>query len=276
MQVKAPAKVNLVLRVLGKRSDGFHELETLMVPVDLCDKLTYTPESTFRLNCSNPNLGDSEDNLVVRAWRAVEQETGRTLGGHLKLTKNIPHGAGLGGGSSDAAATLRLANQVHQLSLTDDILANLAAELGSDVPFFLANGPAWCRGRGERVVPVTLPPGLRLRLLKPAFAVQTPDAYGRWADSKKLESVCYKPQNTKWGDLQNDLERPVFAKHLVLAEMKTWLARQPGVQAALLSGSGSTVFGVLKDEHPDIGGFTRTLHEHFGDGVTVFDCKCAY
>lgn len=246
MVVEAPAKVNLWLRVLGKRADGFHELETLMVPVaGLADRLEFVPGEAYQLECATPGVPLDETNLVSKAVRVFERATGRVCRYRVTLHKEVPHGAGLGGGSSDAAATLRALDAMEGTRLGTAQLAELAAGLGSDVAFFLFGQACVCRGRGELVEPVSLDLPHRLLLLKPEFAVATPDAYHRWAGAPELPGVDYAHQRVGALELFNDLERPVFSKHLFLAEMKLWLRAQPGVAAALMSGSGSTMFAVL-------------------------------
>jgi 4-diphosphocytidyl-2-C-methyl-D-erythritol kinase len=137
-------------------------------------------------------------------------------------------------------------NELHGRPLPSARLTSLAAGIGSDVPFFLAQGAARCRGRGEIVEPVSPPPELPLLLLKPEFGVPTSWAYAQWRDSREVPGVDYTPQRVGELSLQNDLERPVFEKYVFLARMKTWLRDQPEVGAALLSGSGSTIFAVLR------------------------------
>lgn len=248
MTVEAPAKVNLTLRVLGKRDDGFHELETLMVPLPgLHDRLEIEEGDEFQFQCSDPSVPADGSNLVVKAVRLLEQALGRSLPCRISLEKRIPHGAGLGGGSSDAAATLLALNTIAGGELRMPELRELAAVLGSDVPFFLYGKACWCRGRGEVVEPCDLSWAAPMALLKPAFGVSTPDAYKRWQGSSEVPGVSYAPQEVDGVTLVNDLERPVFEKHRFLAEMKTWLQERPEVRAALMSGSGSTMMAVLRD-----------------------------
>ncbi len=250
MQLFAPAKINLSFKILLRREDGFHEIETLMAPISLADELTIEPDepgSGISFSTDDPTLPPGEDNLVVRAARSFFATIGEEPGVRIMLRKRIPHGAGLGGGSSDAASTLLGLNQLHEQPLTADRLTNLAAALGSDVPFFLVQSAARCSGRGEVVDPVEPLPPFSLLLLKPEFGVPTPWAYQHWRDSRDLPGVDHAPQAV--GDLtfQNDLERPVFEKYLFLARVKGWLREQPEVDAALLSGSGSTMFAVLRE-----------------------------
>ncbi|MEO7165551.1 MAG: 4-(cytidine 5'-diphospho)-2-C-methyl-D-erythritol kinase [Spartobacteria bacterium] len=249
MQLFAPAKINLSFRILRRRADGFHEIDTLMAPISLGDELTIEPnesEAGIVFSSDDPSLPAGEENLVVRAARRFFAEIKAEPRVRIALRKKIPHGAGLGGGSSDAASTLLGLNELHNAPIAADRLAILAAEIGSDVPFFLVRGAARCRGRGEIVEPVGALPELALLLLKPEFGVPTPWAYGKWQDSRELPGIDYAAQTVGELNLQNDLERPVFEKHLFLARMKSWLREQPEVSAALLSGSGSTMFAVLR------------------------------
>jgi 4-diphosphocytidyl-2-C-methyl-D-erythritol kinase len=246
MEELARAKVNLFLRVLRRREDGFHEIETSMAPITLCDSIEIEPASKFEFHCDEPALA-GEDNLVVRATRLFFSETNREPKVRLMLRKEIPRGAGLGGGSSDAAAALRGLNRFFDAGLSRERLSTLAAQLGSDVSFFLNETAAICRGRGEIVTPAALPEPLSLLLLKPEFGVPSSWAYSRWQATREVAGEIYRPQ--KFGDIAfvNDLERPVFEKFVFLAQLKTWLLKQSGVGAALMSGSGATVFAVMRD-----------------------------
>ncbi len=250
MQLRAPAKINLSFRIHGRRDDGFHEVETLMVPLSLCDELTLVRrdlDAEIEFSCDDPSLPTGNDNLVVRAARLFCERAQVRCGLKIELHKRIPHGAGLGGGSSDAAAVLLGLNEMLEAGLPDDALATIGAEIGSDVPFFVYRSAAICRGRGELVTPTRLDEPLPLLLLKPAFGVPTPWAYSRWKDSRELRGTSYALQSFRGSAFINDLERPVFEKHLFLARMKMWLLAQAEVGAALLSGSGSTVLAVLRD-----------------------------
>jgi 4-diphosphocytidyl-2-C-methyl-D-erythritol kinase len=260
----ARAKINLSLRILGKRGDGFHEIDTLIAPIALADELEFTDAPAFAFSCSDASLPTDDSNLAVRAARLFAERTGQPTNVQIHLEKRIPHGAGLGGGSSDAAAVLRALNERANdvLSLAD--LTALAAQLGSDVPFFLHDSAARCRGRGEIVEPCPLEVAYRLLLIKPPFPVPTPWAYRRWLDSKELPEVSYAPQRLAWGDLENDLERPVFEKYLFLAALKSWLAAQTEVAGALMSGSGSTSFAVVHGS-ASINELERRARAEFGD-----------
>ena len=251
MQLRAPAKINLSFRILRRREDGFHEIETLMAPVSLFDELSLTVRNSDQddvlFTCDDASLPTDDDNLAVRAARLFFKNTGRRAGLKIELRKAIPHGAGLGGGSSDAASVLLGLNRLLNAGLRAEELAAIAAEIGSDVPFFIYESPAICRGRGELVTRAKLTEALPLLLVKPAFGVRTPWAYGRWKDAKELPGVSYQQQTSRGTAFVNYLERPVFEKHVFLARLKMWLLAQPEVDAALMSGSGSTVFAVLRD-----------------------------
>ncbi len=249
MILTAPAKINLHLRILGRRDDGFHDLETRMCPISVADEVRLEPrlDGKVKLTCSDPTVPADESNLVLRALRAFEKATGIQRGWTLDLQKNIPAAAGLGGGSSDAAAVLRGLNESCDHPLQPHAFAELAAGLGSDVPFFLQEKTCDASGRGDAVQPVEFPWQLPLVLLKPSFGVSTPWAYQHWQDSQELRGVLYAPQLCEWGEMVNDLERPVFEKWTMLAALKMWLLDQPETRAALMSGSGSTMFAVTYD-----------------------------
>ena len=250
MQLFAPAKINLSLKILGRRVDGFHEIDSLIAPISLADELTIEPNESGEeivFLTDDPSLPTGKDNLVVRAAHYFFAEIRNEPRVRIRLKKKIPHGAGLGGGSSDAATTLLGLNELRGSPLPFARLTALAAGIGSDIPFFLGQTAARCLGRGEIVEPLGQSPSLSLLLLKPEFGVPTPWAYRSWADSRALPGVDYRPQAIDGLSLENHLERPVFEKHLFLAQIKGWLRAQPEVAGALLSGSGSTVFAVLGD-----------------------------
>jgi 4-diphosphocytidyl-2-C-methyl-D-erythritol kinase len=250
MQVIAPAKINLSLRVLGRRSDGFHEIETFIAPISLCDEIKIEQRSgkqEIAFRCDDPSVPKGEDNIVVRAANAFFEETKITSGISIVLKKAIPHGAGLGGGSSDAASTLLALDEIFDTKLSREALAKMAEMIGSDVPFFIFQSAAVCKGRGEFVSPTRLREQLSVLLLKPEFGVPTQWAYSRWLDSREIPGVSYGAQQFTQRSFVNDLERPVFEKFVFLAQLKMWLLKQPEVGAALMSGSGSTVFAVIRD-----------------------------
>lgn len=248
LTLQAPAKLNLSLKILGKRDDGFHELDTLMVKLPgLADTLEFHEAEEFSFHCDAPGVPDDGSNLVVKAVRAYEAAAGLKCRCSITLHKTIPHGAGLGGGSSDAAVTLLGINRLNGFKLNVKQLHEIAASLGSDIPFFLTSGASRCTGRGEIIEPVPSPPAIFVVLLKPSFSVPTPDAYKRWKQSIEVPGISYSQQTVNNIQLVNDLERPVFEKHRFLAEMKQWLLSRQETKAALMSGSGSTVFAVVEN-----------------------------
>jgi len=249
-QVFAPAKINLSLKILSRREDGFHEIETLIAPVSLYDEINIQRKKGGQgidFHCDDPSVPRGEDNLVVRAANRFFAATKLTPAISIDLKKKIPHGAGLGGGSSDAAATLLALDRLFETNLAREELAKLGSEIGSDVPFFIFESAATCRGRGELVTPVQLPEQLSILLLKPDFVVATAWAYSRWHDSREIPDVTYAAQEFAGQTFVNDLERPVFEKFVFLAQLKMWLLKQPEVGATLMSGSGSTIFAVSRE-----------------------------
>lgn len=250
LTLSASAKINLWLEILGRRDDGYHEVETRLLRTDVADQIRvdFDPSGDeVTLSCSDPSVPIGEENLATQALRAFQRAA--SMGGrwHLDLTKKIPAGAGLGGGSSNAAAVLRAANQLCGNPLSPQALTELAAALGVDVAFFALDvAAADGTGRGEQVVAIKVPEVLSVVLIKPPFGVSTPWAYGRWKESRELPGILYAPQITSCGALVNHLERPVFEKHRFLAALKMWLLRQQECLAALMSGSGSTLFALTR------------------------------
>jgi len=250
MQVLAPAKINIWLRVLRRRSDGFHEIETLIAPISLCDEIQIERcggKKAIEFQCDDPSVPKGDENLAVRAANLFFERTNIDGGISIELEKKIPHGAGLGGGSSDAASTLLALNDLFDTKLPLQSLSKMAEAIGSDVPFFIFQSAAVCKGRGELVSRKRLREQLSVLLLKPDFSVPTQWAYSHWRDSLEISGVSYAAQKFAGQTFANDLERPVFEKFIFLAEMKTWLLKRPEVGAALMSGSGSTIFAVLRE-----------------------------
>ena len=248
MQVLAPAKINLSLKILGRRDDGFHEIETLIVPISLCDRVEIKKtdcDDGIQFACDDPSVPAGDDNLIVRAAESFFAGTKLKRSVSIHLRKRIPHGAGLGGGSSDAASALLALNNLFETNLPREALAKIAETIGSDVPFFIFESAAICKGRGELVTPFRLKGKLSLLLLKPQFGVSTAWAYTHWQDSLEIPGVSYAAQEFAGQTLVNELERPVFEKFIFLARLKMWLLEQSEVGAALMSGSGSTIFAAL-------------------------------
>ncbi len=244
----APAKINLSLRVLGKRNDGFHKVDILMARLNLEDQLDFHNSRTTTLLCDTPEVPTDEGNLVIKAIREFEKSYGRKAKQRITLTKRIPFGAGLGGGSSDAAVTLKAVNEIIGTQYDDTELQAMAAAIGSDVPFFLNPVISRCTGRGELVAPV---PELAswsspVVLVKPQFAVSTPSAYKGLNGARRIKEIMYGVQEVDGIRLVNDLERSVFAKFPILGLWKMWLLQQEGVRAALMSGSGSALYALTQ------------------------------
>lgn len=244
----APAKINLSLKIRGKREDGYHDVETIMAKLDLADDLHFHNSRTTTLLCDVSDIPTDENNLIIKAVQEFEKSYGRKAKQRITLTKRIPHAAGLGGGSADAAVTLLALNEILDTQYDMEELSAMAAAIGSDVAFFLNPVLSRCKGRGELVEPMhkfaewTSP----IVLLKPQFGVSTRLAYGAWAQSKFLPNIHYNTQNVNGLRLENHLERPVFAKFPFLAMLKMWMLSRPGVKAALMSGSGSCMFALTE------------------------------
>lgn len=252
MTLLSPAKINLSLRILGKRPDGYHEIETRLLQLAFGDTVEVEKIGSgthVAFTCSDPTVPSDESNLALKALRAYETRLGHACSWRIHLEKRIPHGAGLGGGSSNAAAILRAVNELSGSPLSLSQLLELAAQIGSDVPCFLLDGPAADgTGRGEIVQPAPFPHRLPVVLIKPPFPIPTPWAYKHWSSSKEIPGVLYAPQLCEWGAMVNDLERPVFQKYLLLPALKNWLLGHGEVRAALMSGSGSTMFAITETD----------------------------
>jgi 4-diphosphocytidyl-2-C-methyl-D-erythritol kinase len=275
MQVFAPAKINLSLKILSQSKDGFHEIETLIAPVSLHDEIKIDKIDVgkrIKFRCDDPSVPRGEGNLVVRAANRFFAGTKLAPAVSIDLKKKIPHGAGLGGGSSDAAAALLALNQLFETNLTREELVKLGSAIGSDVPFFIFESAAICRGRGELVTPMKLPEQLSILLLKPDFVVATAWAYSRWHDSREIPGITYSAQEFAGHTFVNDLERPVFEKFVFLAQLKMWLLKQREVGAAMMSGSGSTIFAVLR-EGQDTEAITQRAQNQLDQELWTCVCK---
>ncbi|MBV9390476.1 MAG: 4-(cytidine 5'-diphospho)-2-C-methyl-D-erythritol kinase [Verrucomicrobia bacterium] len=244
-QLKAFAKVNVTLEILGRRLDGYHDLATWIVPIELHDVLEINFADETRFKCNSEELAVNSSNLVIRAVDLFCQAIGSRTKYDIRLDKQIPIGAGLGGGSSNAAATLRILNKLHREPFDEQHLEQLAAHLGSDVAVFVRGLAAWCTGRGETVEPRSFPQNLWICLFKPGFGVSTAFAYRAFAALPKGKRKGDE-QLTSWGTLRNDLEPAVFPKFILLSLMKEWLLTRPESLCSLMSGSGSTVFAIVE------------------------------
>lgn len=250
----APAKINLGLHVLRRREDGYHAIETVLLPIGWHDTLTAAPAERFRFTCSDPALPTDERNLCVRAAQALAAWAGIEPRAALHLEKRLPHGAGLGGGSSDAAHTLRLLADLWGLQPPPEVLHRLAADLGSDVPFFLYDGPMLATGRGEVLTPLgeayEFP--FTLVVVMPPVAVATAEAYRLVRPQAEgrpdLGALIRSNDLARWRrELVNDFEAPILVRHPAIARAKERLL-EAGAGYAALSGSGAAVFGVFEEE----------------------------
>lgn len=249
--VRAPAKVNLHLEVLAKRTDGYHEIETLMVAVSLFDTLIFRRQPAGQtIWCSEPRLGTGDENLVARAIQLVREQTRRTDGVHVHLTKRIPLAAGLAGGSTDAAATLMGLNSLWRLGWTNAYLTELGARLGSDVPFFFHTPAAIGRGRGDALEAVAMAKPLHMVLVSPPEQLSTAGVYHRVRPAKRPQPINAIISALRAGHiaeiarhLHNRLETP--AKRLSRAVARVLSAASNWDSLGFrMSGSGSTVFAV--------------------------------
>lgn len=262
LEKDSPCKVNLLLNILGKRPDGFHELESVFHPVNLCDRLMFQRTGQgLELTCSDPQLPTDATNLVHRAATAFLKATAITTGVRIHLEKKIPLAAGLGGGSGNAAVTLLGLNELFANPLPLAALHEIAATLGSDVNFFLQSKPALATGRGERIESLDEFPAMRgahFVLLHPGFGISTPWAYqnlarfpaalnGTPGRARKLISVLQTSDLATAGrEFYNSLEAPALEKYPVLALYQEFF-REQGAAATLMSGSGSTTFAIFRD-----------------------------
>ena len=256
----AHAKLNLSLAITGRRADGFHELISLVAPIGLADTLTLDVGRPLGLTCDDASLSVDGSNLVLKAAAAYVKRRPSAPIGHFHLTKKVPHGAGLGGGSSDAAAALRLLDQASGDPLGLEVLETLAAEVGSDCPFFVRGQAAVMRGRGERLEVLPLAAraalaGRKVVLVKPPFGVPTPEAYALLAKAGKHRPAAQaEAELAAWiaqpaadpSALGNDLAAPVFAKYLALPVGLESFHRATGVNWQM-TGSGSACFAFVSD-----------------------------
>ena len=262
VEKNSPCKVNLLLNILGRRPDGFHELETVMQPVSFCDRLILSKAASgIQLTCSHPNLPVDATNLVYRAAAAYLEAAGVRDGVRIDLEKRIPLAAGLGGGSGNAATTLLGLNELFGGPLPPERLHALAAALGSDVPFFLQTKPALATGRGEKVIPLEPFPALRnavLMLIHPGFGISTAWAYQNLARfpealngqpgraARLVKSLQGADLAAAGREFYNSLEAPALEKYPLLFLFQEFL-RAHGAAATLMSGSGSTTFALFEN-----------------------------
>ncbi len=259
MTAKSPCKVNLLLNILGKRPDGFHEVENIMHPINVFDDLSFERDgSGIQLSCSDPALPTNSQNLVYRAAALFLEAAGITDGVRIHLEKRIPMAAGLGAGSGDAATTLLVLNQLFDGPLSEEQLLKIAGPLGSDIPFFLQKGPALGTGRGEIISPLAPFSTLRgtsILLVHPGFGISTPWAYQQLANfpqalhgtpgraQKLISLIQTSTLEAAAKEFYNSLEAPALHKYPLLALFQEFF-REQGALATLMSGSGSASFAL--------------------------------
>ncbi|MBN1613462.1 MAG: 4-(cytidine 5'-diphospho)-2-C-methyl-D-erythritol kinase [Deltaproteobacteria bacterium] len=254
MERLSPAKVNLYLRVLGKRTDGYHNIATLMQKISLYDELIFRPiKQGIVIKCPDSALPEDENNIVYRAARSLLSLSSFQGGIEITLKKNIPLAAGLGGGSSDAATTLMALNDLFHLGLTRDRLIQIGATLGADVPFFIFGQRAWAFGIGDKLLPAPENlPKMWFVLINPRFGVSTKKVYEGLNFGLTKGLINYSiPRFCTVNDLavglHNDLEKVTLKDHPKLSELKELLMGH-GAKGALMTGSGPTVFGLFAEE----------------------------
>jgi len=275
-QFLAPAKLNIRLKVTGRRPDGYHELVSIMVPVSLFDhlELERTRRGRIRLTCQGLTIPDDEENLVYRAARAFFSRAGLESGLSVRLTKNIPVAAGLGGGSSDAASTLLALNEMCSNPLTSEELAELAVSLGADIPFFLKNRPCMVRGIGEILEPIEKWPGFWYVIVTPPVKVSTAWVYANLKlklTTGEYDSIISLLESGSFDEaeiLENDLETVTASHFPVINTIKKSLV-DGGAKGALMSGSGPSVFGIFESKDQALSAKRHLISRDLGDIFVV-------
>ena len=250
--VESPAKINLGLNIIAKRDDGYHNLETIFIPISLSDKLTFMKSEKLIVETNSELLNKQQNNLVTRAINLLEEISGKNISVKINIDKVIPIGGGLGGGSSNAATTLKTINRIFNLNLIGDKLIQIALKLGSDVPYFLNPVPAYAESRGEILHPLNAEIPYPILVVNPGLNINTRWAFQkikpskpihrlRTIDSKDLTDLDYLKENIK-----NDFEFVIFKELPLIKEIKDNLYDQ-GAKFALMSGTGSTIFGIFSN-----------------------------
>lgn len=245
----SPAKINIGLNIISKREDGYHNIETIFYPIKLYDRMIFKESNKFEIECSDKSIPTDEKNLIYKARNVLSEFVQKELFVRIELEKTIPVFAGLGGGSSNAAITLIALNEIFNLKLDKEVLLKLASKIGSDVPFFILNSPAYAEGRGEILKPL---PNFKLNykilLVIPDIKISTAWAYSNFKVSKKqieLSLIQTAEDFEQYrGKITNDFEEIVFPFYPELNEIKNKLL-ELGASFALLSGSGSSIYGLF-------------------------------
>lgn len=281
MKIRAPAKINLSLRVVGRRADGYHLLDTIIVPVSLYDEIDmrriraapgHPAGDLIQISCDHPLVPQGRENIVHRAAELIMRKTRKRQPISIHIKKNIPVGAGLGGGSSDAAAALVGLNRLLQLRLSLARIEKLALALGADVPFFVRARPARARGIGERLRPLRCLPRFWSVIVYPGFPVSTEWVYRGFRQklTKPLVNTSITTSLKSVGELinrlENDLEAVTLKRYPEIGVFKQKLLRE-GAPGVLMSGSGSSVFGIFASKRAAVNAFRRLRKE---EGAQAF------
>lgn len=252
IEIKAPAKINFGLNIIEKRDDGFHNLETIFYPLnDLFDQLTFELSDNFEFECNNEQLINEQDNLAFKAVKLIENKYQKKFDVKITLEKRIPIGAGLGGGSSDAATVLVCLNEMFNLKLQYQELLELALELGSDVPFFIKPLPSIGKSRGEILNRIDFDINLPILIVNPNINISTKEAFENITPRKSSFNYTFldKAKRLNWKELRkaitNDFEEYIFSTYPEIGKIKEDLYNL-GAEFALMSGTGSTLFGIFK------------------------------
>ena len=250
--VESPAKINLGLNVVRKRTDGYHDLETIFIPLLLSDIITFTKSDVLKLNTSSNVLNELKDNLVLQAVRLLEKKAHKKIVLDIFVEKVIPIGGGLGGGSSNAATTLKTVNKMFDLGLNYQVLSKLALELGSDVPYFLNPVPSYAESRGEILNSLNIEIPYPILLVNPGIKIDTAWAFKKIKPAnpiKKLSNIFQEGSidlNNLKEYVKNDFEEAMFNEFPLLKQIKEELYKQ-GAEFSLMSGTGSTVYGIFSN-----------------------------
>jgi 4-diphosphocytidyl-2-C-methyl-D-erythritol kinase len=252
LEIKAPAKINFGLTVNEKRSDGYHNIQTIFYPINLCDKLIFSPSESFSFFTDSTELQNSKDNSIIKAVNLLEEKIKEKINIKIKLIKKIPMGAGMGGGSSDGATTLIALNEFLNLNLPSKTLTKLALKIGSDAPFFLSPSPSFASNRGEKLTQIDFQIPYPILIVYPSIHIST-----KWA----FENIKPKKRNIDYLNLLNrkkldlykiktmivnDFENSVFLHYPVIKKIKEQLYKT-GALFSLMTGSGSSVFGIFEN-----------------------------
>ncbi|GBD87088.1 4-diphosphocytidyl-2-C-methyl-D-erythritol kinase [bacterium BMS3Abin03] len=248
--INSPAKINIGLNVINRRKDGFHNIETIFYPLLLADKLTIEKAGSFKFESSSKDMEQLKENLIFRAIEILEEFAGRKFNVHIYLEKNIPIGAGLGGGSSNAASTLKALIKLFNVEISNDKLREIALDLGSDVPFFLNSIPCFAGSRGENITPVRLSIPNPILVVNPGIHISTKKAFEKIKPQVRERSLHELINQTSISidDLkkiaENDFESYTFNKYPAVKQIKEKLY-EAGAEFAMMTGTGSTVFGIF-------------------------------